>query len=231
MPADHQAAPRAGKQQQGSRSRSSTSETSKGSELARAPTAASAAAPRTRRSPSPATLHAGRVLHRAAHRGQPARAQHRQSWQQQRQLAVSAVAVTADCIGIAHPAKAAARRWCRRTPVSDSARALLGMVPAQPFNFGTSAQMTHFSSLVQDGLSAGLAACRRLQPRLRSTPVTWVPTGAPSVQFRRTSPATTTTSNSSSSRTWTTVRALLPVRAGRRHRPAPRVGEPSGGPR
>ncbi|XP_044985188.1 transcription factor PCF6-like [Hordeum vulgare subsp. vulgare] len=163
MPADHQAAPRAGKQQQGSRSLcSSTSETSKGSELSlsRSDCRVGGGSSRDKEvtvASNPST-QAGSFTELLTGAGSAGAAQHRQSWQQQRQLAVSAVAVTADCIGIAHPGKGGGAQVVPTYPGFRFGNAPpLGMVPAQPFNFGTSAQMTHFSSLVQDGLSAAPA--------------------------------------------------------------------------
>ncbi|XP_051177903.1 transcription factor PCF6-like [Lolium perenne] len=141
------AGPRAGKQQQqqGSRSLcSSTSETSKGSDLSlsrsdgrdKEVTVASASPAQSAASFTELLTGAG-----AADPRQP-------SWQP-----VSAAA--SNCVGVAHPGKAGAQvvpttypgfRFGNAPPV--------GMVPAQPFNFNfaTSAQMTHFS-LDQDALA------------------------------------------------------------------------------
>ncbi|KAK1643546.1 hypothetical protein QYE76_061351 [Lolium multiflorum] len=147
------AGPRAGKQQQqqqGSRSLcSSTSETSKGSDLSlsrsdgrgrgdsrdKEVTVASASPAQSAASFTELLTGAG-----AADPRQP-------SWQP-----VSAAA--SNCVGVPHPGKAGAQvvptypgfRFGNAPPV--------GMVPAQPFNFNfaTSAQMTHFS-LGQDALA------------------------------------------------------------------------------
>uniref|UniRef100_A0ACD5X522 Uncharacterized protein n=1 Tax=Avena sativa TaxID=4498 RepID=A0ACD5X522_AVESA len=148
---------RAGKeqQQQGSRSWcSSTSETSKGSELSLSRSDARGGASRDKEvtvaSAAPAQAAAS-FTELLTGGGPVGAADHRQpSWQQQQQ-AVSAVA--------AHAGKAAAQvvptypagfRFGNAAPV--------GLVPTQPFsfNFATSAQMTHFS-LVQDALAPGPA--------------------------------------------------------------------------
>ncbi|KAM0924806.1 hypothetical protein ACQ4PT_004724 [Festuca glaucescens] len=146
-----QAGPRAGKQQQqGTRSWcSSTSETSKGSELSLSRSdgrgrGASRDKEVTVASASPAQAAASftELLTGAG------AADHRQSsWQ-------PVPAVASNCVGVAHPGKAGAQvvpthpgfRFGNAPPV--------GMVPAQPFNFNfaTSAQMTHFS-LDQDALA------------------------------------------------------------------------------
>lgn len=154
-----QAGPRAGKQQQqGSRSLcSSTSETSKGSELSLSRSdgrvrGASRDKEVTVASASPAQAAAS-FTELLTGAGPAGAADHRQSsWQQQQHQPVSAVA--ANCVGVAHSGKAGAQvvptypgfRFGNSPPV--------GMVPAQPFNFNfaTSAQMTHFS-LVQDALA------------------------------------------------------------------------------
>lgn len=168
--ADHQAAPRAGKQQpQGSRSLcSSTSETSKGSELSLSRSDGRVGGGSSRDKEvtvaSNPSAQAGSFTElltgaRSASAGAAiaSGAQRRQSWQQQQQQPVSAV--TADCVGIAHPGKGGAAQVVPTYPGFRFGNAPpFGMVPAQPFNFGPSAQnqMTQFS-LVQDGLAAAPA--------------------------------------------------------------------------
>ncbi|KAM0846673.1 hypothetical protein ACQ4PT_055524 [Festuca glaucescens] len=143
------AGPRAGKQEQGSRSLcSSTSENSKGSELSlsrsdgrasrdKEVTVASASPAQAAASFTELLTGAGAADHRHSS----------SSWQP-----VSAAA--SNCVAVAHPGKAGAQvvptypgfRFGNAPPV--------GMVPAQPFNFNfaTSAQMSHFS-LDQDALA------------------------------------------------------------------------------
>ncbi|KAM3260864.1 hypothetical protein ACQJBY_051861 [Aegilops geniculata] len=167
MPADHQAAPRAGKQQpQGSRSLcSSTSETSKWSELSLsrsdgrvgggssrdkevtvASNPSAQAGSFTELLTGAGAASAGAAIASAAPR--------RQSWQQQ-----PVSAVTADCVGIARPGKGSGAQVVPTYPGFRFGNAPpFGMQPAQPFNFGPSAQnqMTQFS-LVQGGLATAPA--------------------------------------------------------------------------
>ncbi|XP_044383292.1 transcription factor PCF6 [Triticum aestivum] len=168
MPADHQAAPRAGKQQQpqGSRSLcSSTSETSKGSELSLSRSDGRVGGGSSRDKEvtvaSNPSAQAGSFTELLTGAG-PASAiasaaPRRQSWQKQPQQAVSAV--TADRVGIAHPGKGSGAQVVPTYPGFRFGNAPpFGLQPAQPFNFGPSAQnqMTQFS-LVQGGLAAAPA--------------------------------------------------------------------------
>ncbi|KAM3278644.1 hypothetical protein ACQJBY_046110 [Aegilops geniculata] len=162
MPPDHQAAPRAGKQQQpqGSRSLcSSTSETSKGSELSLSRSDGRVGGGSSRDKEvtvaSNPSAQAGSFTELLTGAGAASAiafaAPRRQSWQQQ-----PVSAVTADCVGIARPGKGGGAQVVPTYPGFRFGNAPpFGMQPAQPFNFGPSA-MTQFS-LVQDGLAAAPA--------------------------------------------------------------------------
>ncbi|CAL4927701.1 unnamed protein product [Urochloa decumbens] len=132
---------------------SSTSETSKGSELSLSRSDAAAAA-RDREvtvaSTSAQAASFTELLTGVASAG--AAAEHKQQpWQQQ---PPNASATAGDCVGIAHPEKGA---HAFSAPFKFGNAPPYGMVPAPPFNFTTSVEMPHFS-LGQDALAASSAA-------------------------------------------------------------------------
>jgi hypothetical protein len=145
---------------------SSTSETSKGSELSLSRSDGRGAAARDREvtvaSTSAQAASFTELLTGVASAGSITAAEHKHSWQQQQQQQqhpnVSAAAA-ADCVGIAHPGKGAhgLSTHAFSAPVKFGNAPPFGMVPAQPFNFTTSLEMPHFS-LGQDALAASSAS-------------------------------------------------------------------------
>jgi hypothetical protein len=131
---------------------SSTSETSKGSELSlsRSDSRASASAPRDREvtvaSSSAQAASFTELLTGAA--------EHRQAWHQPPNVSA------ADCVGVAHAEKAAnglsTHAFAAPTFIKFGNAPPFGMVPAQPFSFPASAEMPHYS-LAQDALAAAPA--------------------------------------------------------------------------
>ncbi|CAN6303283.1 unnamed protein product [Urochloa humidicola] len=127
---------------------SSTSETSKGSELSLSRSDAAAARDRevTVASTSAQAASFTELLTGVASAG--GAADHKQQpWQQQQQNA-------SDCVGIAHPGGKGAHLFS--APFKFGNAPPYGMVPAPPFNFTTSVEMPHFS-LGQDALAASSA--------------------------------------------------------------------------
>ncbi|CAL4936328.1 unnamed protein product [Urochloa decumbens] len=139
---------------------SSTSETSKGSELSLSRSDAAAAAARDREvtvaSTSAQAASFTELLTGVASAGGgaiSAAADHKQQhWQPP---PPNASAASADCVGIAHQGKGGAHAFS--APFKFGNAPPYGMVPAPPFNFTTSLEMPHFS-LGPDALAASSAA-------------------------------------------------------------------------
>ncbi|KAL5217322.1 hypothetical protein ABZP36_018006 [Zizania latifolia] len=135
---------------------SSTSETSKGSELSLSRSDGRVGGSRDKEvtvasTPSQAASFTELLFSGVASAGAIGHAEQRQSWQPP---AVSQVA--ADCVGIAHPGKGAegVSTYGFSAPTSSSFGNAppIGMVPAQPFNFPSSGDMVPYS-LVHDELT------------------------------------------------------------------------------
>ncbi|XP_062214392.1 transcription factor PCF6-like [Phragmites australis] len=150
------------KQQQGSKSGgSSTSETSKGSQLSLSRSDGRRAVPAARdwevtvASTSTQAASFTELLTGVASAGAINADEHKQSWQPPPNDSAAA----ADCVGIAHPGKGAhglsTHAFSAPTAVKFGNAPPFGMVPAQPFNFASSVQMPHFAlSQSQDALAA-----------------------------------------------------------------------------
>ncbi|KAG8098416.1 hypothetical protein GUJ93_ZPchr0013g36883 [Zizania palustris] len=136
---------------------SSTSETSKGSELSLSRSDGRVAGSRDKEvtvasTPAQAASFTELLFSGVASAGVIGNAEQRQSWQ------LSTVShVAADCVGIAHPGKGAegvsTYGFSDQTTSSFGNAPPIGMVPAQPFNFPSSGDLTPYS-LVHDELAA-----------------------------------------------------------------------------
>lgn len=145
--------------QQGTKSGgSSTSETSKGSELSLSRSDGRGGAAARDREVTVASTSAQaasftELLTGVSSAGAISAAEHKQSWQQQEPN----VSAAADCVGIAHPGKGphvlSPHGFSAPTAVKFANAPPFGLVPAQPFNFASSIDMPHFS-LGQDALAA-----------------------------------------------------------------------------
>ncbi|XP_062212624.1 transcription factor PCF6-like [Phragmites australis] len=147
------------KQQQGSKSGgSSTSETSKGSELSLSRSDSRGGAAARDREVTVASTSAQaasftELLTGVASAGAINATEHKQPWQPPPNVS----AATADCVGIAHPGRGThgmpTHVFSAPTAVKFGNALPFGMVPAHPFNFASSVEMPHFS-LAHDALAA-----------------------------------------------------------------------------